>query len=585
MNNAKDLVIISIGPVQSYITTARKTQDLRVASQLLSLFSQTACRVAEANKCEVIYPINVNSTEGAPNHIVFLAEAGKGRNVAGIICKGIENKRDQCSEQVKGYLKHLNQDTAPYNSSLWDAQIQDWLELYWVSIAWDGLEANYPQTYRTASLALDGRKGMRWYPKAQESNSSCTLCGLRSPVLSTNSPQQHNIPESLIRKQERLCAVCLVKRLLPRVRNSPFPNFHFPSTASIATASYRAEIERLVQTNSDIKKLNDILKAKIQKLGLSETEGVCYFREFWNAESIANETGKKLSPEEINQAGETLKKLNESLAKLGARVPRPNPYYAVLAMDGDHMGKLLDSADSIQRHCQISAALADLAAGISTIVVKHRGTVVFSGGDDLLALLPVDTALVSASDISKAFCEKFRSLGFPNITISAGIAIGHHNAPLQATIQKARQALNKAKIDWDRNALVIDVAKRSGESRQVGIKWYSPSGKPVPVEEVQQFIEAISSGKVSGKLAYELWEELPALVDSQKNLSFVWFRMELRRLLKRHSQKGWKTEQELEAWSERLCSLWDFLHSKTPKVEQIIQWLLVSRFIAEGEQL
>lgn len=585
MNNAKDLVMISIGPIQSYITTARKTQDLYAASQILSLFSQTACQEAQKHHCEIIYPSNINSTEGTPNHIVFLASAGKGSEVAREICKKIEEERERYSNQVKDYLKECAGGKVTYNDPLWDAQIQDWLELYWVSVAWDGLEANYPQTYHTASLALDGRKGVRWYPKAQEGNSSCTLCGLRSPVFSKRNIQKYAIPESILREQERLCAVCLIKRLLPRIDSTSFPMTPFPSTASIATTRYREEIEILALAHQEIKNLNSKLKAIIQELGLSETEGVCYFPDFWDAESIANETGKNLSPEKINQASDTLRALNEHLAQYGARFSRPKPYYAVLSMDGDHMGKLLDSADSIERHRQISAALAELATSFSQIIQDNLGKVVFSGGDDLLALLPVDTVLVCASAISKAFHDKFVAIGFPDVSMSAGIAIGHYNAPLQATIQKARSALDIAKTVWDRNALVMEVAKRSGESRQVGIKWNFPPEKPTPLENIQSFIEAISGGKVSGKLAYELWEELPALTDSPDNPSFNWFRAELSRLLKRHSQEGWKTEAELKEWTEQLCNLWDYLSTKASKAEQITQWLLVSRFLAEGEPL
>jgi CRISPR-associated protein Cmr2 len=54
-------------------------------------------------------------------------------------------------------------------------------------------------------------------------------------------------------------------------------------------------------------------------------------------------------------------------------------------------------------HAAISEALTNFAIRITHgIVAKHRGELIYSGGDDLLALLPTQTAIACASELEKA---------------------------------------------------------------------------------------------------------------------------------------------------------------------------------------
>jgi CRISPR-associated protein Cmr2 len=156
----------------------------------------------------------------------------------------------------------------------------------------------------------------------------------------------------------------------------------------------------------------------------------------------------------------------------------------------------------------------------------HHGQLIYSGGDDVLAMLPADEAIACATDLRAAFQGRLADMtrdcrnlfndkapeGFlwpkdlawpllvpgPRMTVSVGVAIGHIKEPLQDMIQEAQRAEKRAKADpqklvykrksddpsrhgqewvstggWGRNALAVTLFKRSGEMIQWGARFGS----------------------------------------------------------------------------------------------------------------
>ena len=187
-----------------------------------------------------------------------------------------------------------------------------------------------------------------------------------------------------------------------------------------------------------------------------------------------------------------------------------DPYIAVLAMDGDEMGKWLSGAklgtlasrlspkardyieglaggDALPRlltpsfHQQFSEALSNFAIHeAGRIVSHHRGTLVYAGGDDVLAILPAKQAVACAEALRNAFRRDFdsargRLLPGRLADVSCGIAVAHVKSPLQATVAEARRQESIAKTECGRAAFAIGVLKRSGEILEWGGKWDSPA--------------------------------------------------------------------------------------------------------------
>lgn len=148
--------------------------------------------------------------------------------------------------------------------------------------------------------------------------------------------------------------------------------------------------------------------------------------------------------------------------------PDDDRYIAVISMDGDKMGKRLSSMTNEAEHRQFSGRLAEFAMSVGSLVEESGGTLVYAGGDDVLAVLPAKKAIVAAIKLKEKFAEVVGG------TVSAGIAVGHEKSLLQELVTRAKDAEHEAKHEYDRDALVVSVYKRSGETAQWGGKWNSP---------------------------------------------------------------------------------------------------------------
>jgi len=191
----------------------------------------------------------------------------------------------------------------------------------------------------------------------------------------------------------------------------------------------------------------------------------------------------------------------------------------------ERMKPFLESrrAVSPSYHLQFSEALGNFALHCAASIVEaYDGRLIYSGGDDVLAMLPADTALECAQDLVRAFQgeapkksakprlrgDKPEALdwlaqkapGFlqsgslrestgkvdpasekhipfvvpgPAATASVGIAIAHFKSPLQDVVRAAQSAEKRAKNQLGRSAVAVSLFKRSGEITEWGCQWQS----------------------------------------------------------------------------------------------------------------
>lgn len=224
---------------------------------------------------------------------------------------------------------------------------------------------------------------------------------------------------------------------------------------------------------------------------------------------------------------------------------RLETYYSLLMLDGDHMGAWLagghlekDSnyaisyresfhpdvrngfdkeaarqplirkygeqkrALSPNRHLAISGALNDYSLSVVRHVVEteHLGRVIYAGGDDVLAMLPVADLLSAMKRLRQAYSghdpeheggrdphgltlhngfamlngKLMRMMG-TKATASCGAIIAHHQAPLTAVMRELRSAESRAKNEGGRDAFSLTVVKRSGGALHLTAKWGEPA--------------------------------------------------------------------------------------------------------------
>jgi CRISPR-associated protein Cmr2 len=175
-------------------------------------------------------------------------------------------------------------------------------------------------------------------------------------------------------------------------------------------------------------------------------------------------------------------------------------YFAILAMDGDDMGRWLRSAKTEAEHRKFSSALSQFAFGHADQIVRHhQGRLIYAGGDDVLAMFPAQTAIECASSLRAGF----RRIVNPDIEVSAGIAVAHFKAPLQDVIRAARAAEHRAKGVPGKAALAVSLLKRSGEITEWTCRWADEG-----LELYAGLAQALAAKEVSARFPHRLTELL-----------------------------------------------------------------------------
>ena len=217
---------------------------------------------------------------------------------------------------------------------------------------------------------------------------------------------------------------------------------------------------------------------------------------------------------------------------------RLETYYGLLLMDGDRMGALLAGKvetptyresfhpdireqfdrfaagnarlreygamrrpPSPGRHMDISGALNDFALHVVPHVVQREylGRLLYSGGDDVLAMLAAADLLPAAARLRDAWSgvsgyaaaddtdsqrrklklEKgyarldgrlLRMMG-KEATASAGLVVAHHQTPLARVLRELRAAEQATKHVDGKDALHLRILKRSGGALSLTLKW------------------------------------------------------------------------------------------------------------------
>lgn len=549
----KYLMIFSIGPVQEFIATARRSRDLWYGSWMLSELSKAAAgNIKELNPAgELIFPNPVNSDELKPNS-KFTAP----NKIVAVLDSAPKPSADAVHLAVKNRMNELwgaTRINGNYDAENAKLQIDDLVEFIWVSIAYDDSnEENYTRAREQAEALLAARKATRDFKQPEWASNfpKSSLDGARESVIPETEyprrkdPQEDKKIEALYknfhaRRGEQLSGVDLLKRM-----GSPKEARKFKSTSDMAAIPFIQWLENAEAGKGST--LIDELRAEIAKSdsrdevkNVDDGEGLVFESRYEDSFPCQRLT---------NSQREEFRKTLERFA--GNK--KPNPYYALLAADGDFMGKMIDEHHKKEEHKRISRTMAEFAIKAPEIVEKHGGIPIYSGGDDVLTYLPLNSALICAQELETAFRAIVGESAAKETkpTLSIGIVIVHHLEPLSDALDLARKAEKEAKKVTGKNGLAVILSKRGGADRIVCAKFADLYKR---LTKLQGFF---ATKAISGGAAYELQELHNSL--SKTDIPAAGKALEAARIIERKRESGGdkqattEVKDALKGWVETI---------------------------------
>ncbi len=566
------LFSLSLGPAQEFIAAARRTRDLWFSSWLLSELSKAAAK--EIGKERLIFPSVSDDRE---------LEPGSEFNVANKILAKVDDDPQRLGEGVKAAVRNrLNEireeafRDLPAGSCNLDkakAQIDDLPEIYWAAVPLDG---DYAQARRLIETLLAARKRTRDFgptDKWRGNEWKSALDGLReSVILKTAALEKRGV-----KKTETLCGVGLLKRLGKRdVRFWSAPHIAALPLIISLSQNHRAAVEKYSEALNGL----DINEDAFHPLDNSPSQVFPYDGHILFEEQL-KEFFDESQKDKLRQAKVALKQLLREIADGKS----PSPYYAILHADGDRMGEVIDAQDTEEEHKELSRALSQFAGEARKIVSEHHGSMIYAGGDDALALVPLSTVIQCARQLADAFRDKLRD--FKNTkgespTLSIGVGVSHQMEPLEDALNLARAAEEEAKRYDGKNALCIKVSKRSGTVTTVVDHWGALD------ERLKLFTSFHQNDEVPDGAAYELRRLADDFKDFPREHKAEAYKKEATRILSRKRSKRSAEEIKNDVQQKLLTRVSDDPEEASRAFsaladELIVARLFVNRFERKGE--
>ncbi|MCF6355154.1 MAG: type III-B CRISPR-associated protein Cas10/Cmr2 [Candidatus Polarisedimenticolaceae bacterium] len=572
------LLSLSIGPVQDFIAAALRTRDLWFGSHMLSEVSKAAA-LAVAEKAELIFPgTDLNVLKSTPeinvaNRIVAI--------VKGDVSTVIVAAKEAAHKQLRHYIKEAESICKlGLRKDVWalQADTADLLELYATSVPINNGD------YHTARNRLDrltaARKNTReFYPSTIEQNG----CGFGLPKSSLDGRRETVLPDNIddaqrrilrMGKNEQLDLIGLVKRLAGGKVEQFTPTTRIACDAWIRTLNSERQTEICGALNA-LKSAESAFVTGVT--GNDQIYKACPFDAGLlyqdRLEVALRECRKANLTDEISK----LQALRKTLQPIWRKHGQPDPYYVLMLADGDHIGTLLDQAKKKEEHQEIARLLTEFAQSVRATVQKHRGHCIYAGGDDVFAMVPVESSLALADELRRAFHQKLKTvaekLGAEQPTFSVGLVMAHMQAPLGRVRRLAKEAEQLAKggeTDSPRNALGIIVAPRSGAPLALRLDWGSD-----PLQQIGSLAKLYQTGELSHRFGYELRESALLLNGVDKAFAEEIKQLEMKRILSRKNEVG-GTRSVSQTNQQAVLK-----HAKNKSIDRLFNEHLIARWLGQ----
>lgn len=533
-NNKQHLFLFTIGPVQSFIAQARKTQDLYAGSQILSKLIDVA--IKEIKQEQLIFP---QYTEGSslPNHFLAVVDIPENELIKLGERVAIKVRQAWTKLVVEPVINLAIKESATQNITLdlkgINQQIHKHLEIYWLfelikdneyKAAYDTIKQNLEALknvrpfeqfkYNNAigergrKCSLDGQRNIKFYRKSEGQKEDNSV--IREKYLFNDDNlifdyeiEDNELPRRHLQPGEGLSAVSFGKRFYQEKDEKGVEKTDFESTAEIALLDVISFWEN--NCSKELNAFQNSFKGKDfnAQLYFEDSFNENYFKKQGYSKNYFKKQGYN------SELQDTIKALNNQRADLDRYAKENNyrlsKYYAVLTFDGDSMGEWL-SGENLKEGEDLQHFQKEMSKLLSVFAQKakdylndkNRGRSIYAGGDDFLGFVNLNHLFEVVSHLQKVFetdvcipLSIYAKEG-KQLTFSAGICIAHYKEPLSLVLSKAREMQKHAKEVPNKAAYGIGVIKASGEIEETIWRFGNDS-----LDKMKQLTEALRDEKVS----------------------------------------------------------------------------------------
>lgn len=500
------LLALTVGPVQEFIAAARRTRDLWFGSYLLSEISKATAKAVQDHGGTLIFPAPHNAADLAPNSRL---------NVANVIVAELSESdpatvaraaKEAARSRWRSFAEAVFRDhQSVIQADIWNDQVDDVIEFY---SAWRIYASQTYQADRAALMRLlSARKRCRDFLPAngRAGVPKSSLDGLRESVLRPPGDWPERSRRRLsVQQGEQLDVVGMVKRAWASASGTP----RYPSVARVAADSWLRGVDAS-RLDALVNACHGLGSEVLHEIDTSEDRGHPQYAAFRFEGTAVFRSRHRDMLKEAELSDTHFQPLARALAELTRDFGEPNPYLGVLVADGDRVGQALSGLESADDHRAFSQALASFASEARQIVQGHNGVLVYAGGDDVLAFVPVDRCLPCSRALHDKFGDtlaQWSTKTKTQLTLSVGLAIAHFMEPLEDLLEYGRAAERHAKrprsedrAQLERDGLAVHVLKRGGGPVAVRANWSTQ-----PEKQLQQLAEWIEFRAISGRVAYDL---------------------------------------------------------------------------------
>lgn len=513
------LFILTLGPVQSFIAQARKTQDLYAGSRILSRLIHSAGKAfkEEFRSGIIIFPKALTETQGdasLPNRFVAKLKEKK-FNETELIEKAQNIKaavNREMSIIAHESLKEAREKGASKGAipQAFQEQIKSHLDIFWAFEPINNEEYAFAKAYRRLEQKVGAIKNVRPFEQYQytevdndfeyaenfgERGRKCSVDGINNALFYREvtgeeerayfdlASEASPLETFYLNPGEALSAVSFVKRFFPDTSS-------FPSTSEVALMYDETKLDAgkkecliLFENLFSNRKQNltEACFATIKKLKIKQIE-------FNGISNINNNFDYQyLFEENINEKNFPNDEQRELLQALQQEL-KPflkTRYYVLIHFDGDSMGQWLageynkTKKDLEKFHETLSESLKQFAAEAQGILDNDQiGRTIYAGGDDFMGFVNIHHLFRVMKELRAKFhqivdtgIEDHKENPDAAITFSAGIVIAHFKTPFSEVLKQVRTTEKLSKKIEGKNAFAITVLKHSGEIQEAVYKW------------------------------------------------------------------------------------------------------------------